>query len=72
MMHNISSGEKKFIKQGCADGIREDGRSLVDFRLVTIEGDIMPHCNGSARVTIGNTVDILCSIKVFSYNFIII
>jgi exosome complex RNA-binding protein Rrp42 (RNase PH superfamily) len=65
MLKNISSAEKDYITEGCSEGIRLDGRGLYDFRVMSVEGDIFPHCNGSCRISIGNSVDILCSIKVF-------
>lgn len=39
-------------------------RTSLDFRLINIENDIFPHCNGSCRVSIRGGIDILCGIKV--------
>lgn len=37
---------------------------LGDCRTIFIENDILPQANGSSRVKIGDSVDILCSVKV--------
>lgn len=69
-MQDISLSEKQFIRQSFIHNIRSDGRGGFDFRPVTIENDIFPHCNGSSRVTINNSIDVLCSIKLsVSSNF---
>lgn len=63
MQRVVSKGENLFITQGCDAHIRCDGRDLSDFRSYSIENSILPHVHGSSRVKIGNTVDVVCSIK---------
>ena len=60
----VSKAERDYIQGGVEQGIRADGRGHLDFRLISIETDILPQCNGSCRLTIGFSVDIICSIKV--------
>jgi exosome complex RNA-binding protein Rrp42 (RNase PH superfamily) len=38
-------------------------RNPLDFRLSQIENDIFPHCNGSSRVSIRNSIDVICGVK---------
>jgi exosome complex RNA-binding protein Rrp42 (RNase PH superfamily) len=38
-------------------------RNSLDFRLSQIENDIFPHCNGSSRVSIRNSIDVVCGVK---------
>ena len=35
-----------------------------DFRDMSVEYNILPHVNGSSRLTIADTINILCSVKV--------
>ena len=62
-MKAISEAERKYIKYSCSKGIRNDGRGLLDLRGVTAESDILPNCNGSSRVSLGSSIDIVCGIK---------
>lgn len=63
MFRPISIAEKEYIIAGCASNIRGDGRGCQDLRSISIESDILPHVNGSSRITIGAVIDIICSIK---------
>eukprot|EP01041_Mallomonas_annulata_P009661 gene9661-20089_t len=64
MLRAISKAEVDYVIQGCDCNIRGDGRASADFRNISVETDILPHVNGSSRVTIGNSTDIICSVKV--------
>lgn len=43
----------------CSDSI-----GYKDFRHISIENNILPHVNGSSRLRIAESIDILCSVKV--------
>lgn len=60
----ISSSERMYIVQGCNSNVRSDGRKCKDCRKIFIEDNIFPHVHGSSRVKIGNSIDVLCSVKV--------
>jgi exosome complex component RRP42 len=63
MNKTVSSTEAAYLRQGCESGIREDGRSVRDHRLVSVELDVLPHLNGSSRVRIASAIEVLCSVK---------
>lgn len=63
-MISLSPQEKDFILGGVAAGIRSDGRNSIQYREVSIEDSVFPHCHGSSRVVVGGTMEILCSIRV--------
>lgn len=63
MIKAISAAEKAFTREGCQAGIREDGRGLTDQRELSVETDVLPHVNGSARIKIADVIDVLCSVK---------
>lgn len=63
MFGSVSETEREFIRQGCALGIREDGRALRDHRPLLVEVDVLPHLNGSSRVKVAGMVEVLCSVK---------
>uniref|UniRef100_A0A7I4YJ20 Ribosomal RNA-processing protein 42 n=1 Tax=Haemonchus contortus TaxID=6289 RepID=A0A7I4YJ20_HAECO len=58
----LGVAEKHFIAQGFADGCRDDGRGVDDFRPMWIESPALNTTNGSARVKI-DTTDILVGVK---------
>ncbi|KAK6747988.1 hypothetical protein RB195_000913 [Necator americanus] len=58
----LGAAEKHFIAQGFADGVRNDGRGIDDFRPIWIESPAFTTTNGSARVKI-DTTDILVGVK---------
>ena len=69
MLYPISSSEKTFIEKGCQEDIRYDGRSSMDYRNISIENNILPHLNGSSRVKIMDSIDIICSVKVIYHRY---
>jgi exosome complex component RRP42 len=56
-----SSAELAYTLEGAAHDFRDDGRSRLDFRAVSIELGVFPQASGSARVTLGAT-DILIGV----------
>jgi exosome complex component RRP42 len=58
----ISQPEKVYAVDGFLQGLRNDGRSLMDFRPIVVEFGVMPNTHGSARVRIGET-DLIAVIK---------
>jgi exosome complex RNA-binding protein Rrp42 (RNase PH superfamily) len=64
-MKAISEAERKYIRQSCNNGIRNDGRGPLDLRSLSAECDMLPNCNGSSRVSLGNTIDVVCGVKVY-------
>ncbi len=69
MFKQISLAEIDYICDGSNCGIRTDGRSHLDFRTVSVECDVFPHVNGSSRLKIGDTSDVLCTVKVIDNFF---
>ena len=63
MYAKISASEKEFVQQGVALNCRNDGRSTLDVRNISVEDLIFPHLNGSSKVSVGYGTDIICSIK---------
>ena len=64
MQNSLSDAEKDYIRNGVDMDIRGDGRTNYSFRAVSIEDQILPHVHGSAKVSVGNFTDILCSLKI--------
>ncbi|VDK46167.1 unnamed protein product [Cylicostephanus goldi] len=58
----LGIAEKHFIAQGFADGVRNDGRGIDDFRPIWIESPALTTTHGSSRVKI-DTTDILVGVK---------
>jgi exosome complex RNA-binding protein Rrp42 (RNase PH superfamily) len=52
---------QEFLKKFLLNNIRQDSRSLTQYRPITIESHPLPQCNSSSRVSIGNT-SVLCSL----------
>ena len=63
MYAKISATEREFVQQGAALNCRNDGRSALDVRNVSVEDLVFPHLNGSSKVSVGYGTDIICSIK---------
>lgn len=63
MIHAISEAERAYIEEGATQGIRGDGRGMLDLRPVTLETGILAAASGSARVRIGGVTDILVGVK---------
>uniref|UniRef100_A0AC34EZN9 Exoribonuclease phosphorolytic domain-containing protein n=1 Tax=Panagrolaimus sp. ES5 TaxID=591445 RepID=A0AC34EZN9_9BILA len=59
---DLSQAEKVYAVDGIHQGIRNDGRELVDFRPIVVEFGVMPNTHGSARVRVGAT-DLIAAIK---------
>ncbi|EGT33020.1 CBN-EXOS-7 protein [Caenorhabditis brenneri] len=60
---NLSDDEKLFLIAGVEADIRNDGRSCQDFRTIVLERGVLSGTNGSCRVQLGQTTDILTGIK---------
>jgi len=60
---NISSAERSYIEQGIEQNVRYDGRSRLDYRPFTVQLDVVPTANGSARIKLDST-DITVAVKV--------
>ena len=63
MQRAVSETERQYLRLGCEVGIREDGRSPRDHRVVSVELDVLPHLSGSSRIKIASATEVLCSIK---------
>jgi len=50
-----ATAELAYTLEGIAHDLREDGRSRLDFRHLSVEVGIFPQTSGSARVTLGAT-----------------
>lgn len=62
----LSAGERRFLLAGVVQGIRADGRGRLDFRDISIETNLLPQANGSARVALrglGGTTDVVAGVK---------
>ena len=61
----LSDSENRYIVSGCneGDGIRFDGRENLNRRSIKLERSVLPQSSGSSRLIIGESTDILCSIK---------
>ncbi len=62
MASTIDAVKGSYVLELMENGTREDGRSLLDFREITIEKGVIPNAEGSARVKLGNTT-VLVGIK---------
>ena len=50
----VSVAEVRYTLEGCAHGLREDGRALLDYRHCSLEVGVLPQAGGSSRLrTIG-------------------
>lgn len=63
MLPSISDTEISFSCRGCKEEVRYDGRGSSDYRPISLENSIFPHLNGSSRVKVSESTDIICSIK---------
>uniref|UniRef100_A0A1I7V2Q7 Ribosomal RNA-processing protein 42 n=1 Tax=Caenorhabditis tropicalis TaxID=1561998 RepID=A0A1I7V2Q7_9PELO len=59
----ISDDEKLFLIHGVESDLRNDGRSCEDFRPMILERGVLSGTNGSCRVQLGQTTDVLAGIK---------
>ncbi|CAO4382687.1 unnamed protein product [Caenorhabditis nigoni] len=60
---HISDDEKLFLISGVEQDIRNDGRTCADFRTIVLERGVLSGTNGSCRVQLGQTTDVLAGIK---------
>ncbi|CAG9461666.1 unnamed protein product [Pedinophyceae sp. YPF-701] len=58
----MSEGERAWVLEGVATGVRGDGRKAEDFRRIAIETGVIPQANGSAKVSLGDT-QVLVGVK---------
>ncbi|XP_070575089.1 exosome complex exonuclease RRP42-like [Ptychodera flava] len=58
----LSEAQKTFIAHGIQDGLRTDGRSCEEYRIMELQCDVVSNTSGSARLKLSNT-DILVGIK---------
>lgn len=56
---HLSDDEKLFLITGAEANIRNDGRSCQDFRQIILERGVLSGTNGSCRVQLGQTTDVL-------------
>src|ERR1700722_753669 len=65
----LSKAEKSYIQSSLLSNppLRADGRTLHDFRTVSLQTDVAPLANGSARVNIGRNpgggTEVLAAVK---------
>ncbi|KAJ9064330.1 hypothetical protein DSO57_1031899 [Entomophthora muscae] len=60
---SISPSETDFIIKGIDADMRLDGRGRLDYRPIYIETGLLPHASGSARVQLGDGIDVVVGIK---------
>lgn len=58
-----SQGERSFCSQCIAQGLRLDGRGLLDVRPLELELGLIAQASGSARLHLGST-DVIVGVKV--------
>lgn len=58
---SISSNERQYIAEGIGLDIRNNGRQRVDYRHFDLKTGVIPHANGSARITL-DTTDIIVTV----------
>lgn len=46
----LSRSERRFIEDGVLQSLRNDGRSLIDYRQSNVEVGVLPSANGSSRI----------------------
>lgn len=61
-MHRISEAERKYLLDGVAQGLRNDGRGCFDYRRVAFEMGPIPSATSSCRLRAGET-DLLVCVK---------
>ena len=59
----LSDAEKLFLVHGIEENCRNDGRMCLDYREFTVRTDIVSSANGSARVKMEGSTDVLVGIK---------
>eukprot|EP00929_Paragymnodinium_shiwhaense_P077752 TRINITY_DN40102_c0_g1_i1.p1 TRINITY_DN40102_c0_g1~~TRINITY_DN40102_c0_g1_i1.p1 ORF type:complete len:288 (-),score=65.21 TRINITY_DN40102_c0_g1_i1:213-1076(-) len=61
-VQRISEAERKFLYDGVAQGLRNDGRGCFDYRRISFEVGTVPTATGSCRLRAGET-DVIVGIK---------
>jgi exosome complex component RRP42 len=59
-MEGLDIVKSHYVKELIAKGVREDGRSMSDFRDITIMPNMISHAEGSAQVDLGATRVLSC------------
>ena len=59
---NVTTLTDQYLRERLSKGTRDDGRDLFSFRNISVEIGKIPHAEGSAEVTFGNT-KVLAGIK---------
>ncbi|KZT61701.1 ribosomal protein S5 domain 2-like protein [Calocera cornea HHB12733] len=62
MAYQLSKAESSYTASGLLLSQRLDGRSLLDYRPITVEAGVAPTANGSARARIGDT-EVVVAVK---------
>ncbi|KZO98469.1 ribosomal protein S5 domain 2-like protein [Calocera viscosa TUFC12733] len=62
MAQPLSKAESSYTAAGLLNSQRPDGRSLLDYRPITLATGVAPTANGSARARIGDT-DVVVAVK---------
>ncbi|CAB3397485.1 unnamed protein product [Caenorhabditis bovis] len=60
---HLSDDEKLFLISGCEENLRNDGRACCDYRQIILERGVLSGTDGSCRVQLGHTTDVLAGIK---------
>ncbi|KAH7701438.1 3' exoribonuclease [Aphelenchoides avenae] len=63
MEYPVADAEKNFIIDGIHEGIRNDGRGILDYREIFVETGVLQTTDGSARVRISDETDLLVGVK---------
>mmetsp|Transcript_118357 Transcript_118357/g.315000 ORF Transcript_118357/g.315000 Transcript_118357/m.315000 type:complete len:287 (-) Transcript_118357:97-957(-) len=61
-LQHISEAERRFLLDGVAQGLRNDGRGCYDYRRISFETGPIPSATGSCRLRAGET-DLLVGVK---------
>ena len=59
----MSEIKRDHVMELLANGVREDGRKLTDFRNIEVETGVIESADGSAKVRVGNTV-VVAGVKI--------
>jgi len=62
LRESISASERRYLLDGIAHGLRNDGRGCFDYRRITFETGMIPTAEGSCRLRAGDT-DLIVGVK---------
>ncbi|KAK4523516.1 hypothetical protein GAYE_PCTG69G1412 [Galdieria yellowstonensis] len=62
-MFAVSKAEKSYLLEAIALGTRVDGRSLLEYRPISVQVGVLPSASGSSRLRLGET-EVLVGVKV--------